>query len=92
VAKAFQIEIVKRTLKVQVPRQYKRPIAFQRIRALSRVNGMPQLRGGRFHRRLLPAVARGGAYTFGGGKNSRAGSGRIFPRIVFKVWTRGDSG
>jgi hypothetical protein len=36
-------------------------------------------------RRLLAVVARGGAYTFGGGSGSRTGSGRILSRTAFKV-------
>jgi hypothetical protein len=40
----------------------------------------------------LAVVARGGAYRFGGGNGSRVGSGWIFARMAFKVWTRGDSG
>jgi hypothetical protein len=39
-----------------------------------------------FHpRRRLLGVARGGAYTFGGGKGSRVGSGRILPRIALSI-------
>jgi hypothetical protein len=34
------------------------------------------------------AVARGGAYTFGGGKGSRTGSGRSLARIVISVRMR----
>ena len=41
--------------------------------------------------RLLAAVARGGAYCFGGGGDgSRTGSGLILARIAFKVWMRGE--
>jgi hypothetical protein len=43
-------------------------------------------------RRLLAAVARGGAYTFGGGNGSRAGSGLSFARIVFRVRSRVENG
>jgi hypothetical protein len=39
----------------------------------------------RLARCFLARVARGGAYIFGGGKGSRAGSGRIFAKIAFKV-------
>jgi hypothetical protein len=35
-------------------------------------------------------VARGGTYTFRGGKGSRSGSDRGLLRISFKVMTRGD--
>jgi hypothetical protein len=39
-----------------------------------------------FHpRRLRAAVARGGAYTFGGGNGSRVGSGRSLARIALSV-------
>jgi hypothetical protein len=39
-----------------------------------------------FHpRRSRPRTKRGGAYTLGGGKGSRTGSGRIFAKIAFKV-------
>jgi hypothetical protein len=39
-----------------------------------------------FHpRRLRAVVARGGAYTFGGGNGSRVGSGLILPRIALRV-------
>jgi len=41
-------------------------------------------------RRLCLAVARGGAYGFGGGNGSRAGSGLILARIAFKIWMRCD--
>jgi hypothetical protein len=42
-------------------------------------------------RRLCLAVARGGAYGFGGGGNgSRTGSGLILARIAFSVLMRGD--
>jgi hypothetical protein len=46
-----------------------------------------RLAGFGFHprRRLLAVVARGGAYTFGGGNGSRVGSGRILPRIALRV-------
>ena len=43
-------------------------------------------------RRPLDVVARGGVYRFGGGNGSRVGSGWIFARMAFKVWTRGNSG
>ena len=43
-------------------------------------------------RRLLDAVARGGAYTLGGGKGSRTGSGLSLARMAFKVCIRGESG
>jgi hypothetical protein len=36
-------------------------------------------------RRLLIAVARGGAYTLGGGNGSRTVSGRILARIAFSI-------
>jgi len=41
-------------------------------------------------RRLCLAVARGGAYCFGGGGSSRTGSGLILARISFRVLMRGD--
>jgi hypothetical protein len=41
--------------------------------------------------RRLP-FARGGAYYLGGGNGWRAGSDRIFVRMPFSVWTRGDNG
>ena len=41
-------------------------------------------------RRLLAAVARGGAYTFGGGQGSRGGSGLSFPTIALRVRMHGD--
>jgi len=45
----------------------------------------------RGERRLCFAVARGGAYCFGGGGNgSRTGSSLIFARIALRVLTRGD--
>ena len=39
-----------------------------------------------FHprRRLLAVVARGGAYTFGGGSGSRTGGGSILSRMPFR--------
>jgi hypothetical protein len=43
-------------------------------------------------RRLLDAVARGGAYTLDGGKGSRTGSGLSLARMAFKVCIRGESG
>jgi hypothetical protein len=46
-----------------------------------------------FHlRRRLPRISRGGAYTFGGGKDSRTGSGLRFPRIALRVRMRGENG
>src|SRR5580704_7997384 len=42
-------------------------------------------RRGRPARRLLAAVARGGPYTFCGGKGSRTGSGLSLARMAFKV-------
>jgi hypothetical protein len=40
----------------------------------------------RYRRSFVAAnTARRGAYTFGGGNGSRAGSGRIFARMAFKV-------
>jgi len=45
----------------------------------------------RCYRRLLAAVALGGAYTFGGGKGSRAGSGLSLARIALKVWMRDEN-
>ena len=41
---------------------------------------------------LLAAVARGGAYTFGGGEGSRTGSGLSLARIARKVWMRHENG
>jgi hypothetical protein len=37
-------------------------------------------------------LARGGAYTFGGGKGSRAGSGLSLARIALRVRMRGENG
>ena len=42
-------------------------------------------------RRLLAAVARGGAHTFAAGKGSRSGSGLSFARIAFTVRMRGEN-
>jgi hypothetical protein len=41
--------------------------------------------------RRLP-LARGGAYTFGGGKGSRTGSGLSLARIALSVRMRGENG
>jgi hypothetical protein len=43
-------------------------------------------------RHLLAAVARGGAYTFGGGAGSGVGSGRSLARIALSVVMRGENG
>jgi hypothetical protein len=43
-------------------------------------------------RRLLAATARGGAYTFGGGKGLRTGSGLSLARIALSVRMRGENG
>ena len=43
-------------------------------------------------RRLVAAVAFGGAYTLGSGKGSRTGSGRSLARIAFKVRMRSENG
>jgi hypothetical protein len=37
-------------------------------------------------------AVRGGAYTFGGGKGSRIGSGLSFAKIAINVMMRGDNG
>ena len=38
------------------------------------------------------ALVRGDAYTFGGGKGSRAGSGLSFASMLLSVRTRGENG
>jgi hypothetical protein len=43
-------------------------------------------------RRLRATVARGGAYTFPGGKGSRTGSGLSLARIALGVRLRGENG
>jgi hypothetical protein len=43
------------------------------------------------HRRR-PRFKRGGAYTFGGGKGSRTGSGQSFARIALSERMRGENG
>ena len=43
-------------------------------------------------RRLVAAVAFGGAYTFGGGNGSRTGSGLSLARIAFRVRMGAENG